>query len=528
MSEEADIVALQAEDHTRALETVQQQLAQQGYDVRAAAVNYRALYAQATALQQQEDHVRAAPLLGQAADAAKGAGLAAGAVECYRRQAFCFLQLEQWQSALSAGDQAIEADRTHWHGWFARGAALRNLGRYEEAAASYLEALDRNPTAAHVAGIRANLERARQLRAQQQRLERLEQHRLKAAAAVSYRALYAQATALQQQQDFANAAPVFEQAAYEASEAGNAAIAAGSYRDQARCLLKLEQYKPALVASDKAIEADRSFWSGWSKRGIALAHLGRYEEAAASYQGALDRNPFVDYVAIQGSQQAGSVTQLRQDLQIARQLRVQQQQLPAEQFKVKGNAAYKAFFYLQAMEHYEAALAAAEPGRLAREAYLRLFRAAVHGDLSQCLLMLERFEEAKVHAEASLALAEPDSKVHGRSLDRLEKAETALAYKRLAFATALLSGGQPIESPLAELVERELLQSIAQWQEREGFSSHPSLILSASLLSPATGDADSEGAESDSVERDATPGAAEDAEAAWWPGLDGFRPHPGD
>ena len=46
--------------------------------------------------------------------------------------------------------------------------------------------------------------------------------------------------------------------------------------------------------------------------------------------------------------------------------------------------------------------------------------------------MLERFEEAKVHAESSLALAEPGSKVHTKSLDRLLKAETALAHKRLA------------------------------------------------------------------------------------------------
>ena len=45
--------------------------------------------------------------------------------------------------------------------------------------------------------------------------------------------------------------------------------------------------------------------------------------------------------------------------------------------------------------------------------------------------------------------------------DRRPEAELALAKNRLAFAHALLSD-QPIGSPVAELVERELLQSIAE------------------------------------------------------------------
>ena len=46
-------------------------------------------------------------------------------------------------------------------------------------------------------------------------------------------------------------------------------------------------------------------------------------------------------------------------------------------------------------------------------------------------------------------------------VDRRPVAKLALAKNRLAFAHALLSD-QPVASPVAELVERELLQSIAE------------------------------------------------------------------
>ena len=46
-------------------------------------------------------------------------------------------------------------------------------------------------------------------------------------------------------------------------------------------------------------------------------------------------------------------------------------------------------------------------------------------------------------------------------VDRRPEAMLALAKNRLAFAHALLSD-QPVASPVAELVERELLQSIAE------------------------------------------------------------------
>ena len=119
-----------------------------------------ALVQQAVAVFGQQDYVRAALLFEQAADAAKAAGDAAGAEECYNNQAGCLIELEQDEPALAASDKAIGADRPYWGRWAERGRALFNLGRYEQAAASCLEALDRNSPAEQAAGIHQNLETA--------------------------------------------------------------------------------------------------------------------------------------------------------------------------------------------------------------------------------------------------------------------------------------------------------------------------------------------------------------------------------
>ena len=110
---------------------------------------------------------------------------------------------------------------------------------------------------------------------------------------------------------------------------------------------------------------------------------------------------------------------------------------------------------------YVVALAAAESSEWAQERFLRPVKAALESNLAQCLLKLERFEEAKVRAEAALALVPPGNRLHGKSLVRLQKAETALAHKRLAFAKAMHERLGD-ESELAELVERELFQTIAE------------------------------------------------------------------
>ena len=135
-------------------------------------VDYMALSDQADALLfEQEDYARAAPLFGQAADAAKAAGNAANAAVCYNRQALCLDLLWQHEPAVAASDKAIEADRTDWRTWNTRGVVLSAilLGRHADAAESFQEALDRiaaaNPPSVslHLACARSARGRARAL-----------------------------------------------------------------------------------------------------------------------------------------------------------------------------------------------------------------------------------------------------------------------------------------------------------------------------------------------------------------------------
>jgi len=63
--------------------------------------------------------------------------------------------------------------------------------------------------------------------------------------------------------------------------------------------------------------------------------------------------------------------------------------------------------------------------------------------------------------QGSKILHDKARKLHDKSLNRLLKANTALAEKRLAFTQAL-HDGLGAGSPLAELVERELFRSIAE------------------------------------------------------------------
>ena len=69
-------------------------------------------------------------------------------------QANCLSMLKRWKPALAASKRVIEADKA-W--WGVRGRALFYLERWDEAADSLQEALNRKPAAEQAANIRAHL-----------------------------------------------------------------------------------------------------------------------------------------------------------------------------------------------------------------------------------------------------------------------------------------------------------------------------------------------------------------------------------
>jgi len=75
------------------------------------------------------------------------------AATCYYAQAISLSEAKRYEDALAASEQATDADKTGWSGWDARGWALFNLKRYDEAADSYKKALDRSPPAKQAVNI---------------------------------------------------------------------------------------------------------------------------------------------------------------------------------------------------------------------------------------------------------------------------------------------------------------------------------------------------------------------------------------
>jgi len=207
-------------------------------------------------------------------------------------------------------------------------------------------------------------------------------------------------------------------AAEAAQAAGNAAAAATCYREQTIGLIKLQQHDQALVASDKAMEADNTCWESWDARGLVLLLGGRHEEAVGSLEKAFDRNPPVDGML------ADQLQANRHNVKAAQLVRAQQQQLPAEQRKVQGSVAFKAKDFNTAIKLYEAALAAAEPGKLASEGYLKVFCATVRSNLALCQNGLQNWAAAAEHAQAALSLVPASHKIAVKAQRTLDFALT--------------------------------------------------------------------------------------------------------
>ena len=56
-------------------------------------------------------------------------------------------------------------------------------------------------------------------------------------------------------------------------------------------LIKLERYKEAIAAYEKAIEIEPNYYQTWYNKGIALSDLVRYEEAIYAFDQALEIKP---------------------------------------------------------------------------------------------------------------------------------------------------------------------------------------------------------------------------------------------
>ena len=149
----------------------------------------------------------------------------------------------RYEEALASYDQAISLQPDSFPAWNNRGVILGNLGRYEEALTSYDQAISLQPDEP-----RAWLSRGSTL----DKLGRYEE------------ALTSYDQAISLQPDLAL-----------------------SWSNRGSTLDKLGRYEEALTSYNQAISFQPDYVANWGNRGVTLEKLGRYEEALNSYDQAI-------------------------------------------------------------------------------------------------------------------------------------------------------------------------------------------------------------------------------------------------
>jgi tetratricopeptide (TPR) repeat protein len=155
--------------------------------------------------------------------------------------------LGRYEEAIASYDRAIEIDPNHSNAHNNRGVSLDKLGRYEEAITSCDRAIEIEPNhsnAHHNHGVSLN------------NLGRYEE------AIASYD------RAIEIDPNHSN-----------------------THNDRGISLDNLGRYEEAIASYDRAIEIDPNNLYAHNNRGVSLSGLGRYEEAIASYDRAIEIDP---------------------------------------------------------------------------------------------------------------------------------------------------------------------------------------------------------------------------------------------
>ena len=191
---------------------------------------------------------------------------------------------KEYATAIASYDRALEIKPDKYEAWNNRGIALFNLGRYEEALASYDRTLAIKPdldAAWNNRGIALfNLGRYEEALASYDR-------------ALAIKPDTAFSAVMRYIQKLANlfltvAISIFGVHHYYWN-VGFGKDEAWYYRGNA--LRKLGRYEEALASYDRALEIKPNNDEAWYYRGNALHKLGRYEEAITSYDRALEIKP---------------------------------------------------------------------------------------------------------------------------------------------------------------------------------------------------------------------------------------------
>ena len=190
-------------------------------------------------------------------------------------------ELKKYEEALAAYDQAIQIQPDYLEAWSGRGFVLRNLQRYPEAIASFDKALqldDNSPKIWNAKGeVFSNLQQYNNAIQSYQKAVELQPN--------YYEAWYSQGLAFHKLKQYDDAITAYETAIEFKPDYGQAWYSLGN------SLFNLNRFDYALEAYDKAVQYRPNFYPAWFSRSNILITLRRYPQAIASYDQAIKYNP---------------------------------------------------------------------------------------------------------------------------------------------------------------------------------------------------------------------------------------------
>ena len=314
--------------------------------------------------------------------------------------------LQHYQEALEAYDQAIEQDPHFADAYDGRGDALYSLNRYQEALAAYERAIQLDPNYAHAYEDKGNL--LYDLKHYHEALAAYERAiQLDSSSAVSFNgkgdalyylnhfqeALLAYERAIQLDPTYAAAhngkswtlwqLKRYEEALMAAQHAVRLdPTSASACNGMGNAFYKLRQYQEAFVAYEQAILHDPTLVHAYDGKGQALWRLRRFEEALAAFGYALTLNPnFAPSWDGKGS--------------VLRDLRRYPEALEAHERAISLNPQFARAYFNKGIVHYD--MKRYEEALVAHEHALSLLphKAIYHYYKSRTLKQLGRLKEAQ-------------------------------------------------------------------------------------------------------------------------------------
>ena len=218
----------------------------------------------------------------------------ADATELLFEQGILFYLEKDYATALASYNQAIKFKSDYYQAWNARGLALSQLGRREEAIASHSKAFTLEPNYykawKNFQNALFDLESEEKAISSFKNLESKGDEIFSLEGEIESRAndrqvWYSRGLSLANLGRYEEAIASFDKAIELKPDFHDA------WHNRGLSLANLGRYEEAIASFDKAIELKPDFHDAWHNRGLSLANLGRYEEAIASFDKAIEFKP---------------------------------------------------------------------------------------------------------------------------------------------------------------------------------------------------------------------------------------------